>query len=280
MNKDLKIGSVPFINVRPLIYGIENQVEYHPPSKLSALMKAGYFHVSIIPIVEYLKTNLYEITPSLGIVSNGPVQSVVLFYRGRLEDLKVVTLDKNSLTSNELLRLLFTENFKIFPQYQLPPKPPTHNTIDELAPGEGVLLIGDNALIFPRGKDGIQSLDLGGAWTNWTKTPFVFAAWMVRKDLPPFTKKFIETLLTECLEKSKIHFEGLVNEIFLEKEKKIPRALIHQYLSSCVYHSIGPKEQRGIELFGKYLSNLYNCSGTSFRPSVCGRRNLCGDHVT
>jgi len=280
MSDELKIGSVPFINVRPLIYGIEDQVEYHPPSKLSMLMRSGLYQVAMLPIVEFLKTNLYEIIPSLGIISNGPVQSVVLFYRGRLEDLKIVTLDKNSLTSNKLLRLLFTEKLKIFPQYQLPPKPSTHNTIDGLTPGQGVLLIGDDALTFPRGKDGIQSLDLGGAWTNWTKTPFVFAAWMVRKDLAPFTKRFIETLLTECLEKSKIHFEGLVNEIFLEKEKKIPRALIHQYLSSCLYHTIGPKELRGIELFGKYLSNLPNCSDTSFRPSVCGRRNLCGDHVS
>ena len=49
-----RIGGISYLNVRPLVYGIEDQVGYCEPSRLADLMYRKQFDVGIVPIAEVL----------------------------------------------------------------------------------------------------------------------------------------------------------------------------------------------------------------------------------
>ena len=76
-----RIGSIPYLNVRPLIYGIEDRVVSTVPSRLAELLHHGQLDVGIVPIAEVLRHDQYDILDSIAIGANGPVRSVLLFHR-------------------------------------------------------------------------------------------------------------------------------------------------------------------------------------------------------
>ena len=54
---------------------------------------------------------------------------------------------------------------------------------------DAFLLIGDDALITHGITDGFpHRYDLAEEWQNWKDMPFVFATWMVRRDMEPVFK--------------------------------------------------------------------------------------------
>ncbi|NCO40592.1 MAG: hypothetical protein GW892_17995, partial [Armatimonadetes bacterium] len=59
MASKLRIGCVPYLNVLPLIRGLETRADvelvHRVPSELSRLLAAEEIDVGIVPIVEYLR---------------------------------------------------------------------------------------------------------------------------------------------------------------------------------------------------------------------------------
>jgi chorismate dehydratase len=51
---------------------------------------------------------------------------------------------------------------------------------------QGRLLIGNQAIDFRlrNQPEGVRFWDLGEAWTSWTGLPFVYAVWVLRRELP------------------------------------------------------------------------------------------------
>ncbi|MBZ5573738.1 MAG: hypothetical protein LAO09_17875 [Acidobacteriia bacterium] len=62
MSAPPRIGGIPYLNVRPLVYGIESQVGYSEPSRLADLMYRKQFDVGIMPIAEVLPEAPHPIT--------------------------------------------------------------------------------------------------------------------------------------------------------------------------------------------------------------------------
>jgi chorismate dehydratase len=126
----------------------------------------------MIPSIEYALGE-YTIVPGVAIGSRGPVRSVVLLHERPLESLRRVALDASSRTSIALVRILLRERLGRDPEYvEMPPDPPAM-----LGRADAALLIGDPALYF----DGpARRLDLGLAWYEATRLPFVFAFWAGR----------------------------------------------------------------------------------------------------
>ena len=68
-------------------------------------------------------------------------------------------------------------------------------------PTDAFLLIGDEALRQRRGVPGYPHLyDLGEEWHRWTGLPFVFARWVVRRDLNDDKVRWLEALLSRSIE--------------------------------------------------------------------------------
>jgi len=177
-NKILKLGVGHFLNSRPLIYGFENGVAdgkfeliFASPSECAKLLRDDKVDLALLPSIEYPFNSRYRIIDKVAITSRGPVESVLLISKVPVEEIETVALDKSSLSSIALLKILCREKYNISPDYkQMEP-----NLEKMLSQADAALLIGDNALYAER--KGYYVRDLGSDWTKMTGYPFVYAIW-------------------------------------------------------------------------------------------------------
>ena len=135
-----------------------------------------------------------QLIPGLGILSNGPVGSVLLFATRPLENIRDVALPSDSSTSNKLLMHLLARR-KVDPrQHQMGPD------LDEmLARCDAALLIGDRALDEAMRHPELVVLDLGEEWKAVTGRPMVFGVFAARKDAPRDRLSEVSDILTRQL---------------------------------------------------------------------------------
>ncbi len=236
-----RIGAVPFLNAIPLVYGLEDRVQFFHPSKLSDEFDAGRIDVGLLPIVEYFKDDDRLLVPHIAIGAKGPVQSVKLFMQKPLRDLRRVGVDNRSRTSALLLKVLLELHHKIRPQYEQMDleKDFSWQRYD------AVLMIGDQALQYDKAA---ESLDLAGEWVVWTGLPFVFAAWQVRRGFSDSTMiQMLEDAAAQGIAKID-HLASLV--------PGFEPAFVKQYLSESLCYEFGEDQQHAIELFARFLTQL------------------------
>ncbi|MBN8249340.1 MAG: menaquinone biosynthesis protein, partial [Verrucomicrobia bacterium] len=177
-----RIGSVPYLNAIPLTHALGPEILLLPPSQLAVELQAGRLDAALVSVTEPLRHPGYAIVDGVGILSRGPVASVLLAHRHPLETLRCIRVDPASCTSVALLRVLLAARGLR----------PTFLPLEDYASAdthEAVLLIGNPALEFRRSGAPHALWDLGAAWQEWTGLPFVYAVWAVREaaasgDLP------------------------------------------------------------------------------------------------
>jgi chorismate dehydratase len=181
MIRPVRLGAVSYLNVRPLIYGLERHanlvtVRYDVPSTCTRLLAAGSIDLGMIPSVALQPD--HRIVPGVCIASDGPVASVALFSRRPIREVRSIALDTSSETSAALTRILCARAFDIQPRFV--PHPPDLTSM--LAQADAALLIGDAALFADPGPHGAEKIDLGQAWRDMTGVPFVWAFWAGRPE--------------------------------------------------------------------------------------------------
>jgi predicted solute-binding protein len=169
-----RVGSVPYLNAAPLVRGIEDEIVLAPPSKLAAMLQNNELDAGLVSITEVLLNDRSDILDGMAIASLGEVQSVFLAHRRPLEEMTEVLCDTASLTSVNLLRVLLAER-GLHPLFS--PLPDS----GAAAAADFVLLIGDPALDFIRAPHEHEIMDLGTAWSELTRLPFVYAVWALRR---------------------------------------------------------------------------------------------------
>jgi len=226
-----RLGSVPYLNARPLLWGLEAELEV--PSVLSRRFLAGEFDAALIPVYETLRLPHPRIADGYGICSRGRVHSVVVVHRQPLEDIPEIVLDPASRTSNNLLRILLAERLRISPRL-------VGQSSDPLA---AHLLIGDPAMEFQRTMDSSwRAWDLGAAWHEWTGLPFVFAVWTLADTAPEHTPE----LLREAAH------AGLEARREIAENEPDPDAAF-DYLMHSIRYPIGEPEKCAILQFREHL---------------------------
>ena len=235
----VRIGSVPYLNAKPLIYGIEKKVSLHAPAQLADLLHAGKLDAGLVPIVECLAHDQYLVMEGASISCRGPVYSVVLAHRGSIESTRKIFLDPASRSSILLLEVLLRERFGIAPE--LSPLP----SYDFENPPDTLLLIGNPAIRFRSLRSDYQFLDLGQAWWELTKLPFVFAAWA-------FQSAAVKPELTDLLLHAKR--EGVAHlETIVKRETDFTEQIRREYLSRHIRFELGVEEKKGIAAFRGFL---------------------------
>ena len=73
-----RIASVPYLNARPLIYGIEDKVTLCAPARLADLLYREHFDVGLVPVAEVLLHDKYDILDGMAVAARGAVRSVFL----------------------------------------------------------------------------------------------------------------------------------------------------------------------------------------------------------
>ncbi len=247
MDTAARIGIVPYLNVKPVVYPLlTGEIKHNftiikdPPANLARALSRKELDIAFIPAIEYARGDNYRIIPEIAISSMGSVKSVLLYSKEQPSKITSVALDESSRTSAALVKILLPYCFGVRPKYStLPPK---LNAM--LSCADAALLIGDQALLVPR--NGYHCIDLGALWQAYTGLGFVFAFFVVRAGF-----NADEAVSIMCESKKR----GLkqIPEIARCEAAKLglPVKVCLDYLSRRIHYDLGKKELEALKRFYK-----------------------------
>src|ERR1700733_13535110 len=108
-DKKFRIGSVKYLNAVPLTRGIESELIFATPAELAQMLRRDELDAAYVSSTEVLLNDRYDILDGIAIASFGEVYSVILAHKKPLEEAKEIFCDTASLTSVNLLKVLFAE---------------------------------------------------------------------------------------------------------------------------------------------------------------------------
>jgi chorismate dehydratase len=186
LEQTIKIGLVNYLNTRPLVYGIRHagaalNASLLPdyPANIAAALLEGRIDLGLVPVAVIPQLAEAHIVTDYCIGTEGEVASVCLFSDVPLQATETILLDYQSRTSVALLKILLQQFWQHQPRLEAG-SAGFENQIQGTTAG---LVIGDRAL--EQRSRSRYIYDLGAAWKNFTGLPFVFAAWVANKALPP-----------------------------------------------------------------------------------------------
>lgn len=269
----LRIARVPYLNSAPFYDGLADDrvemVDLHPRA-MGRAARRGEVDAGLLSLADAFRNAGFEPLVDMGISAKGPVHSVLLFTRGGVERLEGGTLavtDETS-TSVRLLRLLLEEHYDVQVEaYVRRSEGPEDGDA-------GVLLIGDAALR-RAARSGLMPgdpryaevevalpdadpfdepfpyvMDLCAAWNEWRALPFVFARWMVRRELEPEGRRALAEALSDALDSGLRRLQELAAEH--GSGVGLPPHSAYHYLMSFNYR-FGPAEREAIDAFRTML---------------------------
>jgi chorismate dehydratase len=248
------IGSVPYLNARPLVdwfssteEGKSSQIRIIEavPAQLAEMLKRGEIACALLSSVTKFRNPEWIYAPGAAIGSYGPVESVRLFSKRPFKTLRTVALDSSSLTSVAFIKILLEQWIGVKPDYiSLPP------ILDVmLKEADAGLLIGDNG--YREYDPNLFVLDMGQAWTEWTALPFVYALWLG----PPATlTPEVADVLLVAKEWGTLNIAAIAERTAKQHGKTVPSAI--HYMTNAIRYDLGIPEIAGLNLFGEKLGEL------------------------
>jgi chorismate dehydratase len=250
----VRVGRIQYINCFP-VYGaidrglvpLDAELVDGVPTALNAAMAEGRLDVSVVSAVEYARdAHRYLLLPDLAISCDGPVRSVTLFSNVPAEELggQAVMVSRSSMTSVELLRLLFEHVWRCRPSFTAGDAELADVRALDGACADARLVIGDAALYLSggprRGRVGGTpsssyrfAYDLGAEWKRWTGLPFVFAVWVAQRSIPVADALRIHTSLIESRDWGLANIGTLA--VQAAQVSGFPRRVCEEYLSGLDY---------------------------------------------
>jgi len=233
-----RVGSVPYLNAVPLTRGLEEQIIFVTPSKLAEMLKRDELDAALVSVTEVLFNDRYDVLDGIAVASLGEVKSVLLAHRRPIEEVSEVFCDTASLTSVNLLRVLLLER-GLRPEF----KPLASYDFSSLS--DYALLIGDPALDFLRSSRQHEIWDLGAAWYDLTKLPFVYAVWALRRDME-------KSRLRRQLREAKNFGLDTLDSI-ISSRAEYDYDFRKDYLGWHIHYHLGSDEKRGLAKFMELL---------------------------
>jgi chorismate dehydratase len=233
-----RVGCVRALNTAPLCRGLEPELVFAPPAELARQLRQGQLDAALVSVVEPLWRDEYDILDGVAVACLGEVKSVFLAHRQPLEQIDLVYHDAGSLSSVALLQVLLAER-GLNPTFRPLPDPAAASEVDN------VLLIGDAALDFLFAPHDHAILDLGVAWYELTRLPFVFAVWALRRSVDHAP---LRRLLREARDFGMETLDHIVRE-----RTEYTADFRRDYLGWHIHYHLGDDEKRGITRFMELL---------------------------
>ena len=258
------LARVPFLNSVPFYRGLPLSEDLRltdcVPRIFGARAAAGEIAAGPLPLVDYFRLQeTFERLGPFGIAVRGRAHSALLFARKPIRQLDgaVIAVTEESSTTACLLQLLLEVRYKIQPaSYQRGQSSEAARPGDDQGrAGDALLLIGDEALRFQQTNTRYPfEIDVGFEWWLWQHLPFVFAVWVVRKDLAPDLKKTIELGVSRTLAKNLNSLDAIAAEH--SPRLNMPAAEVQAYLSNFVYR-LSRQEEAGIVRFKELVNEFH-----------------------
>lgn len=241
MNK-IKISAVSYTNTKPFIYGIEHsalleqiELSLDIPTDCAAKLIDGQVDIGLIPVAAIPQVPGAHIIADYCIGSVGAVNSVFIFSKVPVGEIRSVKLDSHSRTSNNLAHVLLKFHFKQNVSYTTDPEQDT----------DAIVLIGDRT--FGKKDEFAYAYDMGQEWLNFTGLPFVYAAWVANKPISPLFINDFNQALAFGLSKRKELLEALPKPANFD---------LDDYLMHKLDFELTDKKREALNLFLSYIKQL------------------------
>ncbi len=237
----IRVGCVPYLNGRPLIEGLKD-VLLRPPAELCDLLDAGELDVATVSSIEVRRRGWAHV-PGIAIASLGKTDSVRLYHRVEVPDIRRVALDPDSRTSNVLARIILGRHYGIRPEYTV--RRPSRGV--DFRGYDAAVTIGDLSFRPIR----VPFMDLGTEWRAFTGRPFVYSLWAHRRGHPRARE------MAALLHRARERGLARIGAIAAREARRLgltPR-FCRSYLTECLTYDLGPAERAGLRLFERYAAS-------------------------
>ncbi|MDR3188868.1 MAG: menaquinone biosynthesis protein [Prevotellaceae bacterium] len=239
----VNISAVAYLNAAPFIYGLQRSpfiesvaLSLDIPAISAQKLLSGEADIALTPVAAIPQHSDFSVVTDYCIGATGEVASVAIFARAAIDRLHTIYLDSHSRTSAALAQLLAREHWHISPRFA-PLK--RYDSAAELEEGAGYLLIGDKT--FAARRRFTHAYDLAQAWIAYTGKPFVFAAWVAKRGVPPS----VVAQLNDALRSGVNHIE----EVCSEAQPRYPEVDVTEYLTGNISYPLDAAKRAGMEAF-------------------------------
>jgi chorismate dehydratase len=200
LSHPIKISIVGYTNTLPFRFGIrhffsENEIEISSdtPADCARKLLDNEVDLGLVPVAILKQLSSAKTYSGFCIGADGKVDSVKLYSEVPLREIKTITLDYQSRTSVELVKILCREHWKISVEFVQG----AEGFENKIAGTNAAVIIGDRTFCIA-GRYKFE-FDLAEGWKELTGLPFVFAAWASSKQLSEeFVSKFNKALAYGC----------------------------------------------------------------------------------
>jgi chorismate dehydratase len=233
------LNSKPLID--PLLENPSVHVDFAVPSKLLELVTAGSVSTALMSVVDYQQSphDLF-LVPAGMIGCDGPTLTVRVFSRVPPKAIRTVHGDTDSHTSVILAQLILRERYGVHA-----PLVPLTGAAGKPETPETMLLIGDK-VVNAAPDPGIyrHQLDLGEEWKQLTGLPFVFAMWMMRRDM-------LDRPLAGLLAEARRRGAEMTDELVARHagDKRWPPDLARRYFTEYLRYEVTERARQGLAAF-------------------------------
>ena len=245
----LRVGRVPYLHTEPFYFAMERRgmaLYELVPRAVAVAAANGAIDAGPVPLVDCFRLeDRFEPVAGFCVASEQHAGSILLYSTRPITALAGahIGVTDEAATALRLLHVLLQVKYQVQPAAYEPLQ----------ASNDAFLLIGNQGLRQRRGAPGFPyTYDLGAEWHAWTGLPFVFARWLVRKEVAPKDKALLEETLYIGLE------EGVDALCQLAEPREdllmLPREIV-TYIQGFRYY-IGRAEQQAIDQFRRYLQQL------------------------
>jgi chorismate dehydratase len=245
----LRIGKIPYLNSVLFYHGLERDAAEGAPLTLDPLVPRQLSGAAVedgvdagpVPLVtcwdleSRYEPLLVDGRGDFCIATREKAWSILLYSKRPFAELggARVGVTAETSTSVRLMKVLFAHWWRV--------RPAGYGHVD-WPNNDAFLLIGDEALIHRRGiKDYPHVADLGEVWHDWTGLPFVFARWVVRRDLDPSLKRDLVDRIDRSLESGR----GCMDEIIEPRGQDLNMSVqeMRVYLEAFDFRMTGPAHE-------------------------------------
>ncbi len=261
--KQVTIAATSYLNTIPFVYGIERSgqmnnytLELDVPSVCGDKVIQGKADIGLIPVAMLpLVTDRYEMLNNYCLGANGKVKTVLLLSNVPLNEIKDIHLDFESRTSVRLVTILAEHYWKL---KDVKWHAIGSDNLSDYTRFQSVVAIGDKT--FELADKFKYQFDLAEEWYSFTSLPFVFACWVVKKNLPQETIEHLEKALKfgvdNKLEAVRDYQIKRLSDNQVHKIK-IKEIDLEEYVEKYMNYDFDEAKHKALQLFLNYLDMTY-----------------------
>jgi chorismate dehydratase len=258
----IKIGRINYTNVWPIFYyfpfaefGDSVEMIEQVPSTLNRAIAASEVDMGPISSFAYGDNfSSYVLCPDLSVSARDAVNSILLFHREPIEEIKNgrIALTTSSATSVNLLKIILQKFYGGTPQYES--HPPVLD--DMMRDHDAALLIGDDAIRASWLETGYRVTDLGQEWKKWTGLGMTFAVWAIREQTIKENPQLVEAVYRAFVDSKR---RALLDPAAMISDAKAAiggtvEYWRHYFGDLC--YDFGSEQWKGLNLYYQYAAEL------------------------